>query len=76
MMSATSPSDLTGYEPGLTFGGCEWSPEGQDACPACSGAQCRLCFGIDGDCRHDSLARHYSMPAGYREPHPLPVSPS
>lgn len=64
----TSPSELSGYEPGLIYGGCEWSDAEPDACKACNGSQCWLCFGIDGNCRHDSLARHYSMPAGYREP--------
>lgn len=66
----TCPSDLTGYEPGLIFGGCEWSTTTPDACTACSGSQCWLCFGLDGACEHDSLARHYSLPAGYREPVP------
>lgn len=64
----TSSNNLTGYEPGLIYGGCEWSTEDQDACTACSGSQCWLCFGIGGDCQHDSMARHYSVPAGYREP--------
>jgi len=64
----TRPSDLTGYEPGLTFGGCEWSAADQDACTACSGSQCWLCFGIGGACEHDSFARHYRMPDGYLEP--------
>lgn len=66
----TNPSNLTGYEPGLIYGGCEWSTANQDGCEACSGSHCFLCLGIGfgEDCPHDSLARHYRMPAGYREP--------
>ena len=66
----TRAADLTGYEPGLIFGGCDWSPERQDACQCCAGSYCCLCIAggtRDEPCEHDSFARHFSMPAGYKD---------
>lgn len=65
-----SPDTLSGYEDGLVFAGCEWSQDHQDACLMCAGGYCCLCItAIAGrPCEHDSLARHYSIPAHYREP--------